>query len=348
MSTFDSARATPAHNEGSPNLPPAPTPAAQQVLPVRPAGRTLALGVLCGLAVALIWASWAVATRFAVQTHLGPYDVTFLRFGVSALFLWPVLVYHGLGLRRIGWLRVLVMVGGAGVPFMLLASVGMRFAPASHVATLMIGMMPIFVALLSALLFGERFSRVQVGGFALVVVGALCIGGVALLANRAAGEWRGDLLFMLAGLLFASYTLAQRRSGISPWHATALVNVASGVLFAPIYFLLLEPRIFDAPLNDVLIQVVAQGIFVAILAMYFYAEAVRRLGAPRAAIFGALVPALATLEGIPILGEIPAPVAAAGIVLVMAGVLLVVTNPRRASSNAPNAANAPHSTPRHH
>lgn len=284
--------------------------------------------MLFGLATALIWASWAVATRFAVQTHLGPYDVTFLRFGVSSLFLWPVLLYHGLGLRRIGWVRILVMTVGAGVPFMLLASIGMRFAPASHVGTLMIGAMPIFVALLAAVFFRERFSRVQLGGFVLVVGGALCVGGAALFTNRGAGEWRGDLLFMLAGLLFASYTLAQRRSGITPWHATALVNVASGVIFAPIYFLLLEPRIFDAPRTDLLIQVLAQGIFVSILAMYFYAEAVRRLGAARAAIFGALVPALATLIGMVILDEIPTPISGTGIVLVMAGVLLVVSNPR--------------------
>ena len=99
---------------------------------------------------------------------------------------------------------------GAGVPCMLLSSIGMRFAPASHVAALMIGTMPIWVALLSGLLFGEQFTRQQIGGMVVVVTGVLCIGGYALIVNRAAGEWRGDLLFLLAGLCFASFTLAQR------------------------------------------------------------------------------------------------------------------------------------------
>lgn len=299
--------------------------------------RTLTLGVLCGLAVALIWSGWSVATRFAVKSHLGPQDVTFLRFGVSALFLWPVLVRHGLGLQRIGIVRMLVMIVGAGVPFMLLASIGMRFAPASHVATLMIGMMPIFVALLSALFFGERFGRVQLFGLAIVIGGAACIGGYALFMNRASGEWRGDLLFVLGGLLFAGYTVAQRRSGISSWHATALVNVGSCVIFAPIYFLWLQPKIFSAPVQDVMFQVVAQGIFVAILAMYFYAEAVRRLGAPRAAIFGALAPALAVLISMPVLDEFPSGLTLIGIVLVMAGVMLVVTGARPRNAVIPNA-----------
>lgn len=293
------------------------------------ARRSLVIGVFCGLAVALIWSSWSVATRFAVTTSLGPHDVTFLRFGVSALFLWPVLVRKGLGISQIGMVRLSIMVLGAGVPFMLLGSVGMQFAPASHVATLMIGTMPIWVAVLSGLLFGERFTRRQLDGMATVVAGVLCIGGYALLADRAAGEWRGDLLFLLAGLCFASFTVAQRRSGISPWHATALVNVCSAVLFTPIYFFGFTPKLFTAPLSAVGFQVVAQGILVAILGMYFYTEAVRRLGAPRAAIFGALAPALAVLIGALFLGEVPAWLTLAGIGLVMSGVALVVTGAAR-------------------
>lgn len=289
------------------------------------------IGVLCGLAVALIWSGWSVATRLAMKTTLAPADVTMLRFGVSALLLWPILLRQGMGtkgLQRIGLSRICVMLAGAGIPFMLAASVGMRFAPASHVATLMIGSMPIWVALLSAALYGERFSRVQVWGLLAVIAGAACMGGHALIAQRAQGEWRGDLLFLCGGLLFASYTVTQRRSGISPWQATALVNVGSALIFAPIYFLLLSPGIFSAPLRDVLFQVVAQGIFVAILAMFFYAEAVRRLGAPRAAIFGALAPGLAVLMGMPVLGEFPDYFTLAGIALVMAGVFLVVTGAR--------------------
>ena len=293
------------------------------------AGRhSLAAGVLCGLAVALIWSSWSVATRFAVTTTLGPHDVTFLRFGVSALLLWPILARKGFGIAQIGIVRLLVMVLGAGVPFMMLGSVGMRFAPASHVATLMIGTMPIWVAVLSGVLFGEKFTRQQLGGMAVVLAGVLCIGGYALLANRAAGEWRGDLLFLLAGLCFASFTIAQRRSGISPWHATALVNVCSAVLFAPFYFFWYTPNIFTAPPAAVGFQVIAQGLLVAILGMYFYTEAVRRLGAPRAAIFGALAPALAALIGALFLEEIPAALTLAGIALVMGGVALVVTGAR--------------------
>ncbi|WP_375414273.1 DMT family transporter [uncultured Bradyrhizobium sp.] len=296
--------------------------------PGRTDGGVQLLGVLSGLAVALIWSGWSVATRFAVTTNLTPQDVTFLRFGVSALILWPILVRKGFAIQQIGIARLLVMVFGAGAPFMLLASEGVRFAPASHIATLMIGLMPIWVALLSGVLFGEQFSPPQVIGLIVVGVGALCIGSYSLLVNRSVGEWRGDLLFLLAGFCFACFTIAQRRSGISPWHATALVNVCSAILFSPIYFLWLTPSIFQAPLKELGFQIVAQGIAVAILGMFFYTEAVRRLGAPRAAIFGALAPALAVLMGMAMLNELPPWLTILGIAFVMIGVVMVVTGKR--------------------
>ncbi|OYU45126.1 MAG: hypothetical protein CFE44_09150 [Burkholderiales bacterium PBB4] len=70
---------------------------------------TLFRGALCGLAAALIREGRPVAVRPAVTASLAPQDVTLLRFGVSALHLWPVLLGHGLNHRQIGFRRLLVI-----------------------------------------------------------------------------------------------------------------------------------------------------------------------------------------------------------------------------------------------
>lgn len=296
--------------------------------PLAPAAPSIPAGLAFGLGAALIWSVWSVATRFAVTTSLGPYDVTFLRFAVSAFLLWPVLLFKGTPWRAAGAKRLAIMFCGAGVPFVLLSSFGMHYAPASHTATLMVSGMPIWVALLSALLHGERFARKQIAGMAAVVLGVLCIGGYAVFMERAAGVWRGDLLLIAAGFFFACFTVTQRVSGLSPWRATVLVNVVSALAFSPVYFLWLSPRIFSAPLTDVLIQALVQGVGVAFLGMLFYAQAVRHLGAPRAAIFGALTPAFAVLLSLPVLHEVPGALTLAGIALVMGGVGMVVLGRR--------------------
>ena len=97
------------------------------------------------------WAAWLVGTRFAVTSHLHPVDVAFVRYLVSALLLAPVLFRNGLGFRQLGVLRTALLVGGAGLPFLLVASSGMKFAAASDAGAVMMGTMPVFVALFSAL-----------------------------------------------------------------------------------------------------------------------------------------------------------------------------------------------------
>lgn len=283
--------------------------------------RNVILGVVSGLVVVLCWAGWVVATRFAVTTQLRPVDVAFLRYLVPAIALLPVLMRQGFGPRQIGVARTAILVACAGLPFLLVASTGMKFAPASDVGTVMVGTMPVFVAVFSAAVNRERFDRVRVLGFLLVVLG---IAGIAAhgLFDFQSGAWRGHLLFLAGAALYAVFTVTFRRSGIGPWHAAAIVNFYSLLLIAPVYFLFCGSRVLSAAPGEVVTQALMQGVVAGILALYFYGDAIRRLGASRAAVFGALTPVVVALVGVPLLGEIPNAVAWAAIFAVSAGVVL--------------------------
>jgi len=286
-----------------------------------PDRRNLYLGVGAGLLVVLCWAGWVIATRFAVTTHLRPVDVAFLRYAVPTMALAPVLWRRGLGFRQIGVRRTLLLVAGAGLPFLLVSSTGMRFAPASDVGAVMVATMPVFVAVFSALLGGERFDRTRVVGFAVVVAGVLGIAAHGLF-DGAAGAWRGHLLFLAAAALFATYTVTLRRAGVSPWHAAAIVNVYSLLAFAPVYFLVFGSQLMAAPAHEVITQAAMQGVVAGIIALFMFGEAVRRLGASRAAVLGALTPVFVALLGIPLLGEFPSRLTWLAIVAVSLGVVL--------------------------
>ena len=287
-------------------------------------GNDALAGIAAGLAVAVITAIWSVATRFAVTTSLPPHDVTLIRFSVAAFFLWPVFLGSLRRYRQTRPAALLLMLGGAGVPFMWTAATGLTCAPVTHIATLMIVMMPIFVTLISWLVFRETLAGRQLAGVATVVAGVVLISGSSLFLNRQAGEWVGDLMFLGASCLFATFTVTQRRSGLTPWQATALVNVGSTILFLPVHLALPNSGIPNASLQELAIQALAQGIGMALLCLYFYTVAVGRLGAQRAAIFLALVPPFSTVLGMVFLDEQPSAIALGGIVLVMVGVFAVV------------------------
>jgi drug/metabolite transporter (DMT)-like permease len=294
---------------------------AHQLIRPHVANRNLVLGVASGLLVAVCWAGWVVATRFGVTAHLGPYDVAFLRYLVGSLLLAPVLFREGLGIRRIGGGRTLLLVSGAGLPFLLVASTGMTFAPASDAGAVMVGTMPVFVAVFSALISKERFDMLRVAGFAAVIAGIVGLAAHGLFTLDS-GAWRGHLLFLLAGAMFATYTVTFRRTGIGPWHAAAIVNVYSLVIIAPAYLALSGMHLLHAPAAEVMTQAVMQGVVAGIVALFFFGEAVRRLGASRAAVLGALTPVLAALLAIPLLGEYPTRLTWVAIVIVCAGVVV--------------------------
>ncbi len=76
-----------------------------------------------------------------------------------------------------------------------------------------------------------------------------------------------------------------------------------------------------APITEVLVQVLFQGLFSALLALLFYTRAVQILGASRGAVFGALVPCCALLLAFLLLREIPTRFQWIGVVMVTAGMV---------------------------
>jgi drug/metabolite transporter (DMT)-like permease len=194
----------------------------------------------------------------------------------------------------------------------------MHGTPAGESGILLGGAMPLVVAILSALVLGERFASARLAGFALIIAAMLAIGGDALLS----GDLASRLLVLAGAALWAVFTLAFKRSGLPALAAAGIVAAWSTLILLPLAALEgLEPVFAAGPLV-VAGQVFSQGVLSGVVALACYGAAVSRLGASRAAVLSALPPALAALIAIPVLGEMPTPVALIGIVLAALGVAL--------------------------
>lgn len=287
-----------------------------------PDPRTYLIGAAWAIAAVSIWAAWMVITRLDLLTSgLTLWDIVAIRFATAAAILLPFVLRHGLSARAVGLGGTLMIASGSGLVYVLIGSAGLLFAPANHAGPLIPGTMPLFAALLSVLVLRERIDRSRRVGLALIPLGAATILAGSLLAP-ATGEWRGDLLFLCAAFLWANYTVTLRRAGLGPFHSASIVAAWSAMVFLPIYFLVLPKQIYDAPWSAILQQVVFQGILVSVVSLVFFNRAVAALGASRTAVFGALVPMLATLMAIPVLDEVPSLPEIIALVAVTVGVLL--------------------------
>jgi drug/metabolite transporter (DMT)-like permease len=293
--------------------------------------RNLFLGLFAALLAALIGAAWQLASRHGVTTTLGPRDLAVLRYGVPAIVLLPLLWRTGLLPDGVPPWRLTLLVLGGGLPFGLVVLAGAQWAPAAHIGVFMAGSVPLFTALGAALLGRERVTGLRLAGLGLVVAG-MGVFSAGSFADLPA-TWRGDLLFVLAAMLWAVYTLAFRSSGLTPWQGAAVVNAWSALLLLPLVAWFGAPRLFTAPWGDVALQALGQGVMAGLLGLVTYMAAVARLGAAKASLSAALVPPMTAMGGAWLLDEPLAAMTWAAVVLVMAGVAIAAV----AASRAPPA-----------
>ncbi len=278
------------------------------------------LGFLAALAACGIAAGWQISTRSGVITGLDPLDLALLRYGVPGLVLMPLWLKSGLLPKGLPRSLLAFMVLGAGLPFGLLVMVGAQFAPVSHMAVLLPGTMPLFVALLAHHFLSEALSGPRLLGFAFILGGVGLI-GLDAVESFSLGTWKGDLILLIASLCWGIYSVAYRKSGLAPWTAAAVISGWSLLLVVPFWLIAGGGRLFEADAASLGLQLLWQGILAGVLGLWVYGYAVRAIGATRAAAIGALVPAMAAIGGLLFLAEPLSLASAIGVACVSLGVL---------------------------
>ncbi|WP_454848791.1 DMT family transporter [Rhizobium binxianense] len=259
-----------------------------------------ALGYAAGAVTVLIWSTWFLATRHSAATPLGSIDIGLIRFGIPALALSPVWLRMGLLPKGLPLHLLAIMIAGCGAVFFLVTTLAIHSTPAASSGILLGGSMPLATALIGILLFRERPDITRIAGLAAIVAGVLIL--LARSLADAALPWTSFALLPAGAVLWASYTHAFRRSGLTALQASALIAVWSFLIMGALA-LVFGVSLPQAPLPEIGLQVLSQGVLSGLVAMVAYGTAVRTLGGTQAAAFTALTPVFATLGGGLLLGE---------------------------------------------
>lgn len=256
---------------------------------------------------------------------MGLFTSVFLRFACAALVLLALLWLREGRLRRLSP-REAVLVVGLGLLgitlYNTLFTAGLALVEASR-AALIVPTNPAFTALFAALLLKERLGRTRAVGIGLCVLGALWVlsrGDPRSFASLDFGV--GELVLVLCIFMWSAYTLLGRvaLSTLSPLALTAYVMAAGSLPLA------LPASLDGASLADVTWEGWAAFgylvLFGTVIPFLWFYEGVQALGAARASQFINLVPPLAVIESILILGESFTQGLLVGTALVVAGLYL--------------------------
>ncbi|PZM17056.1 DMT family transporter [Rhizobium tubonense] len=259
-----------------------------------------AFGYAGAVVTVLIWANWILATRHTAETQMGTIDLGLIRYGIPALVLSPVWLKTGLLPKGVPLKLLALMVCGAGALFFQLTTFAIHSIPAASAGILLGGSMPLAAALIGITLFRERPDTMRLLGLAGIVA------GVAILLVRSLSgsdvSWIGFALLPAAAILWASYTHAFRRSGLSAIQSSALIAIWSFLIHLGLAAIF-GTSLASIPLPEIGLQVVSQGFLSGLAATVAYGIAVQALGGSQAAAFTAITPVLATLGGGLLLGE---------------------------------------------
>ncbi|MEH6495750.1 MAG: DMT family transporter [Pseudomonas marincola] len=259
------------------------------------------LGFAAGITIVFVWSGWIVASRSGATSALTVFDIAALRFGVSGLIALPIVLYYK-PWRTMSISRIFVISQLTGITYFLAVITAFNYAPAAHGGVFMNGILPAITIALGWFWFRDRPHIIQVLGASLIIIGA----SITLFGDSGAttdGAWKGDLLFMLAGLFFAFYMVVSKMWSITFQQIMLCSPVVNGILYVPVWYFFLPSGMADATIPEIALQGVYQGMIATLVGLVLVAFAVRQIGAPIAAALMSAVPALAAGLGYFILGE---------------------------------------------
>lgn len=254
----------------------------------------------------LSWAGNAVAGRLAVG-EVSPMALTMLRWvGVVVLVLifarhrliaeWPVLRRH------LPYLFALGALGFTG--FNALFYIAAHSTVAINIGIIQ-GSIPVFVLLGAYAAYRTPVTGLQFVGVAATMLGVAIIaaqGDIARLADLAFNN--GDLLMVLACLLYAGYTVALRkRPAVSGLAMFSVMAVAALLTSLPLVAVEAALGRFQWPSLTGWAVLSFIALFPSFLAQIFFLRSVELVGPGRAGVFVNLVPIFSALLAVLILGE---------------------------------------------
>ena len=259
------------------------------------------------------------------------------RFLFATLALTPLLLLHRPRFSRADW-ALLLLASFLGIPLQFLIQFsGLALTTVSH-ASLMVGTLPVLLAVAATLFAHERMDRTGWFALTLSTLGATLIALGARHATGASGPTLGgDMLVVLSLVIALAWILINKR--LMQRHSPVTVT-AYGVAAGTAMLLLVVPILYRQPFGPPPIAAISLKAWLALAASGLLCTAsttllwnwgLTQVPASQAGVLLNMEPLIGSLLGVFLLRESLGPSARTGGALILAAALIITTGSRTRS-----------------
>jgi len=296
-----------------------------------PARAYVVAGVLLAIGGVVFFSLRPVIIKLAYAYVVDPVTLLALRMIFSMpFFLAAALWARGGSMLRPLSRRDLAAIAGLGLLSYYAASfldfLGLQYINAG-LGRLLQFIYPTVVVILSALFLGKRATRRDIAALVLTYFGLLLVFWHAL-GGEQQNLWLGAGLVFASATCYAVYLVAGSEviARVGSVRFTAYAMVVASVACIAQFFVLRPLSALDLPV-EVYGLAVAMALASTVIPGFMVAEALRRIGANKVAIIGALGPVTAIVLGYLGLDETMTPLQIVGSALVLVGVVVISIKP---------------------
>ena len=264
-----------------------------------PVSQPLAVAAL--LVAMALWGSSFVALKIAFADY-HPMWVIFLRMLVAAIcFLFLLRRVMQFNYHQGDWKRLLGLSLAEPCLYFVFEAKALEYTSAAQ-AGMIVGLLPLIVALLARWWLGERVTRFMIIGSCVAITG---VAGLSLLSSStvdAPNPLLGNSLELLAMICAAIYSIQLKALSprYSPFALTALQGLTGSIFFLPLALLAPAPTTISWPAISAIVYL---GAAVTLGAYLCYNIAISRLPVTVASTFSNLIPVFGLLFAFVVLGE---------------------------------------------
>ena len=285
------------------------------------------------VSVALIWGSSFVLMDIGLEAFR-PGLITLMRVGLGAAALWLVPGARSTRIDRGDWPRLVALsVVWVAIPFSLFP-IAQQYIN-SAIAGMLNGAVPIFAAVIAVLMLRRLPRATTIAGLTIGFAGVVAISAPSI--GEGGTEALGVCLVVIAT---ACYGLAINIAAPIQQHYGSIGVMARMLALATLW---------TAPLGLIgatgstfawapFFAIAVAGVLGTGIAFVFMGTLVGRVGSTRASVLTYLIPVVALILGVVFRGDLVAPLAVAGVAMVIAGAILA--SRRDAASGRPTVGQA--------